>query len=439
MDRDIIVKETLPHPYAHYCDTFIGFHRDLATDLTFCACQVGAVANHLTMCALYAETQKAGQKLPWYINAYADYPRSLVRLATSLTSEPHKVLKRCMTFAPGLCHRCNRMPLSCEYGFSDVPSNYFITHFRPYVNQQFYAYGLSTSGHIVLPEKCPDSIKVVDEDQRRVLVENIVRDAFSFPKRGVNRNRESMLFLRMRAILPGAKVMHNYRPAWLEGLELDIFVEDFNLGIEYQGVQHSEPMDHLGGEKAFKAVRRRDKKKAALCKAHGITLLEVGHEKEVSDSTIRFALRKHLPAVQIISPIRIESPPFDFHIESCGYVARWTNSADRGDLSISIKSPSCEYFISGTDYSIAVSHRGGIVTGIDIWMQRSAGTASVTMPIAESDQVVKMGHATRPIMDLFKLWATFDRNIGFTDAEGGVVQLDVKSAASSPSEAPADM
>ena len=246
-----------------------------------------------------------------------------------------------------------------------------------------------------------------------------------------------MLFLRMRAILPGAKVLHHYRPAWLEGLELDIFVEDFNLGIEYQGVQHSEPMDHLGGDRAFRAVRRRDKRKAALCKAHGITLLEFGYEKEVSDSRIRFALRKHLPAVQIISPIRIESPPFDFQIESCGYVARWTNHADRGDLSISIKSSSCEYFISGTDYSIAVSCCGESVTGINVWMQRSAGSASVTMPIAESDQVVKMGRATRPIMDLFRLWATFDRKIGFTDADGSDMQLDVKSTASSP-DGPAD-
>jgi hypothetical protein len=307
------------------------------------------------------------------------------------------------------------MPIYGSYGFSDVPSNYFISHFRPYVNQQFYALGLHPSGHIGIPEKCPDSLKEMDEAARQVHVENLVREAFSFPKAGINRNQESMLFLLVRSMLPGCTIIQHHRPEWLNGLELDIFIQEHRIGIEFQGLQHSEPMEHLGGQKAFRAVRRRDKKKADLCKAHGVRLLHIHEGEDLKESVIRFALHKELPSLAIISPQRVELPPFDFLIESLGITSRWTIHYDKGELSVSVDSAELSFYAGGTDYSITVTHRADTVTSIRVWMQRSSGEASITLPIHESEQVIKLRPSPRRILEAFRVWATFDPNIGFQE------------------------
>src|SRR5688572_17326745 len=114
MDRDTIVHEPLPFPYAHYADTFIGFHEALGTEITFCSCQLPAVENHLEICRIAEEAQKRREEIPWYVTPYADYPRDLFRAVPFLRIPPSRVLLRFMKFRDGLCHRCNqRIP----YGY----------------------------------------------------------------------------------------------------------------------------------------------------------------------------------------------------------------------------------------------------------------------------------------------------------------------------------
>ena len=47
------------------------------------------------------------------------------------------------------------------------------------------------------------------------------------------------------------------------------------VAVQYQVLQHDEPVSYFGGEKAWRAVRRRDAKKRRLCKANGVRLFEV--------------------------------------------------------------------------------------------------------------------------------------------------------------------
>lgn len=58
-------------------------------------------------------------------------------------------------------------------------------------------------------------------------------------------------------------------------LPFDFYISSLNLAIEYQGIQHYEPVDAFGGEKNFKIQQKRDKIKREYCEKNNIKLLEI--------------------------------------------------------------------------------------------------------------------------------------------------------------------
>lgn len=55
----------------------------------------------------------------------------------------------------------------------------------------------------------------------------------------------------------------------------DGYLPDEDVLIEYQGIQHYEPVKHFGGESALKVRQERDNLKRAYAKDNGLTLVEV--------------------------------------------------------------------------------------------------------------------------------------------------------------------
>ncbi len=68
-------------------------------------------------------------------------------------------------------------------------------------------------------------------------------------------------------------------------MELDIFIPALNLAFEYQGEQHSLPVEIWGGLPALEECQRRDKEKRKACKEHGITLIEVHYSWDGRENT----------------------------------------------------------------------------------------------------------------------------------------------------------
>jgi hypothetical protein len=56
-------------------------------------------------------------------------------------------------------------------------------------------------------------------------------------------------------------------------LRLDFYLKEYNLCVEYNGIQHYEPVERFGGEEQFKTQQENDKKKIEYCKRKGIELL----------------------------------------------------------------------------------------------------------------------------------------------------------------------
>lgn len=89
------------------------------------------------------------------------------------------------------------------------------------------------------------------------------------------RKGETELFHFLCNKYPDIKIIHSY---WKNHREYDIFFEDFNIAIEFQGAQHFKPVDFGGygkekAEKLFVENQERDKKKRELSKKENITLL----------------------------------------------------------------------------------------------------------------------------------------------------------------------
>lgn len=79
-------------------------------------------------------------------------------------------------------------------------------------------------------------------------------------------------------------VISQYKPDFLKGngkfQSIDIFLPDYNIGIEYQGRQHFKPISRFGGETEYKNTIERDARKFEKCKSNGIEILYFTYEKE---------------------------------------------------------------------------------------------------------------------------------------------------------------
>ena len=76
-------------------------------------------------------------------------------------------------------------------------------------------------------------------------------------------------------------IRENYRPQWLDGLELDFYIEELEVGIEVQGIQHYEYIEHFHKtQSGFEEAKRRDERKRHICSDFGIKLIEIACEQD---------------------------------------------------------------------------------------------------------------------------------------------------------------
>lgn len=98
---------------------------------------------------------------------------------------------------------------------------------------------------------------------------------------------EKLLYNIVEEIFTDCTVLYHYRPRWLEGLELDIYVKDFKLGFEYQGIQHYQVIEHWGGEDGLRKRQFNDAKKKDLCIEHGVRLIYLDYTEPLTNAYVQ--------------------------------------------------------------------------------------------------------------------------------------------------------
>ena len=67
-------------------------------------------------------------------------------------------------------------------------------------------------------------------------------------------------------------------------LRFDFYLPDRNLVIEYNGLQHYEPIKHYGGEEDFKKRQERDRIKREYCAANNIEYIVIKYNEDIEDT-----------------------------------------------------------------------------------------------------------------------------------------------------------
>lgn len=113
--------------------------------------------------------------------------------------------------------------------------------------------------------------------------ENLLREDYNMPRVGERWISETELYYFIKSYLKDIDVIHHYSSKWLGKQRLDIFIPKYNIGFEYQGKQHFEPVEYFGGEKAFKENQRRDKQKIEKCLKNNVKLFYVKEGYDFDD------------------------------------------------------------------------------------------------------------------------------------------------------------
>jgi hypothetical protein len=90
---------------------------------------------------------------------------------------------------------------------------------------------------------------------------------------------EPKLYKKIKDTFKNNKVISNYNPNWLGKQSLDIYIEDYNIAIEYQGIQHFKPTQFFGGKKSFFIQENNDTRKRKLCEENGCKLFYFTYKK----------------------------------------------------------------------------------------------------------------------------------------------------------------
>jgi len=324
-----IARESLPFPivlYPGHYGTFFGFRERDDSAIVLCSCAKKAVEN-------YFRSRCPGQTYEYSAHAAplrqvdagevrycTDLPRSLVTqiIGTPGVPDGHAVIDL-LSFENQLCHECNKaIPeyLYCHKMYGGT----FKQNYGWYVNKQAYEFGVDRIwGRLIsekCTEKCPGEIVELtrqiggihqalkqtnpngDEAQRLIkelakqqtqmwnILENEVRGKLGYKPIGEAWTSETTLFYIVQSLFPDATVLRHYRPDFLQGMELDVFIQELRIGIEYQGVQHFEPVEHWGGMEALKELQARDKKKREICDSLGIELISFKHDEDLSSQSV---------------------------------------------------------------------------------------------------------------------------------------------------------
>ena len=113
--------------------------------------------------------------------------------------------------------------------------------------------------------------------------ENAVRLKHGVGRVGEYWIEETRLFNSLQAAFPEVLVIHHGSPDWLGRQHLDIWIPEWQVGVEYHGVQHFAPAAYFGGEASLEKTQARDHRKAQLCGKHGTELIIVRENTPLQD------------------------------------------------------------------------------------------------------------------------------------------------------------
>jgi len=317
----IVTKENLPYPIVYYpggYGSFFAFQRIDNSQVVFCECSRTAIENYI-----YYRLNETNRTVKIVFDRIY-FPKTINdTLSKEIYLNEHRIFEY-INFKDKLCHECNfKIP---EYRYChEMYGGIFEQTFGWYINKQAFEFGIIPISNTILYKKCPqfilDLIDITQEEYEDFwnknhnnffyskeseefyrkyhnqfkkiwkVIENEVRLKFGFKKIGKNtQSSELILYYILKSIFPTYNILRNYKPKFLECLEIDFYIQELNIGIEYQGEQHFKPVTHWGGEKGFEELKKRDKLKKKLCSQNKVKLIYFDYSDGLNENIVKSCL-----------------------------------------------------------------------------------------------------------------------------------------------------
>jgi hypothetical protein len=107
-------------------------------------------------------------------------------------------------------------------------------------------------------------------------VEDAARELAGFPLVGQGWISETEVFKAiLNAFGERTRVIQHGHPEGFGRQHLDVWIPEWKIGIEHQGLQHDQPVEFFGGKESWKRIVALDALKRKKCHSLGITLIEV--------------------------------------------------------------------------------------------------------------------------------------------------------------------
>jgi len=71
-------------------------------------------------------------------------------------------------------------------------------------------------------------------------------------------------------------------------LKFDFYLSDYNLCIEYNGIQHYYPKKYFGGKLNFEKIKKNDKIKTEYCNLNNINLLIIKYDENIENIILNY-------------------------------------------------------------------------------------------------------------------------------------------------------
>ncbi len=86
--------------------------------------------------------------------------------------------------------------------------------------------------------------------------------------------------------------LFQYRPDWLCKQSLDIYIPSLHTAIEYQGIQHYQPIQFFGGKEALEQRQKLDEQKKHLCEENDVKLIDWPYTLDPIDKNLKKILKE---------------------------------------------------------------------------------------------------------------------------------------------------
>ncbi len=132
---------------------------------------------------------------------------------------------------------------------------------------------------------------------------------------------ETILHEFLKIIFPTEEILVNYRPEWLNGLEIDFYLPKLFLPIEFQGEQHYEP---TFGEETLEKTKLNDTRKKQILLDRGEPLVSI-QSGDLSMAGIKSRIRRYLSLRFANNPDVLLSFEREIDIKEFLHLIKWAN------------------------------------------------------------------------------------------------------------------